>query len=41
MVTIGPDHQNGHATSEQAPLDRQPVFARLLAGTLERLAVME
>ncbi len=41
MVTIGPDHQNGHATGEQAPLDRQPVFARLLAGTLERLAVME
>ena len=41
VVCIGPDSKDAHSVFEQAPLDKFPVFARLLAGALEELASME
>lgn len=41
VATIGPDYQNGHATTECAPIAGFPIFARLLAGILEELPLQE
>jgi len=38
VVCIGPDSKNAHSVFEQAPVDKFPVFSRLLAGVLEELA---
>jgi len=40
-VSVAPDALDAHTVTERAPIARFPVFARLLAGTLEELASAE
>jgi dipeptidase D len=41
VISVGPDARDAHTVTEQAPLNRFPVYARLLAGSLEELATLE
>jgi len=41
MVSAGPDAWNPHSTGEHAPLERLPLFVRVLAGVLEELAAVK
>jgi len=40
-VSVAPDALDAHTVTERAPIARFPIFARLLAGVLEELAVSE
>lgn len=38
MVSTGPDILDPHSLDERAPLEGLPLYARLLAGTLDELS---